>query len=134
MTSIAFRVAVESDHSFIYNSWLRSFRNSPYARCIPNEEYYEKQGKLITHLLSTGVTLLAVDPEDTNIIWGYVNYTLPTINYVYTKFVFRKLGVAKNLVGAAVDLTGRVEVSHITHHINESRIIFNPKELSKHYA
>ena len=132
--SIAFRVAVESDHPFIYNSWLRSFRNSSFSRAIPNEQYYSKQGALITYLLASGVTLLAVDPEDTNIIWGYVNTSGHKINYIYCKYLFRKMGIARQLVGA-FNIQEPYTVTHMTNFTSgRMNIVFDPSLLARFYA
>mgnify|MGYP002135715089 CR=1 FL=1 len=99
------REATESDHSFVYNSWLKSFRQgSPWARLVPPQIFYANHKQVIALILKAAKVLIACNPEDPEQIYGYVVYTPhrgTVIHYVYVKQPYRQLGFAKKLIAEA---------------------------------
>jgi GNAT superfamily N-acetyltransferase len=98
---IQFREAVENDLEFVFSSWLHSYRVSPLARTIPKTSYYEGHHKVIERLVVKSRVICAVDPEDSNHIYGWCcweNSTTPVLHYVYVKFSFRRLGIGSRLI------------------------------------
>ncbi len=123
------RAPEESDKNFIFNSWLKSYRNSQAAKHVNNPIYYTVQAALITKLLSLYPTLVACDPESPNVIWGWINAdaTTNSVNYIYVKHPFRRVGVAKALAAAAnIDVTLPINATHLTHAIKKDNIVYNP--------
>lgn len=99
---VKIRPALEGDASFIFNSWLKSFRENGLARPVSNEVYYTEQHKLIERLLKTCTTVVACDPKDPASIFGWACYErvdgVFVLHYVYVKHPFRLLGLAKELL------------------------------------
>ena len=91
------------DKQLVLDSWLQSFRASPYAGCIPNNRYFEIYGQAISELLERGSSILvAVNPADSTQILGWLcveqtSKAEQIVHFVYVKDVFRKLGICKSL-------------------------------------
>ena len=96
------RTATEEDANFILNSWLKSFRNSFFAKSINSTVYFTEHHKVLRKLLKRSTTLIACNPEDANQIYGYLVLEkvdgILCIHFTYTKQVFRKLGVQRQLL------------------------------------
>lgn len=99
------RRATNEDIPFIFNSWLRSFRETGYlAHAITNTIFYENHHRLIQKILKRSwATTFVVCPEDhTNQILAYMVAEridgVFVLHYVYTKHTFRKMGLAKSLL------------------------------------
>jgi hypothetical protein len=92
----------ETDSNFIYNSWLKSFRNGTMTKNVPNAIYFTNHHKIIDKLLRTAKTIVCCNTEDPSIIYGFINYEIVddqfVLHYVYVKHTYRKLGIAKNLL------------------------------------
>ncbi len=99
------RTPLPSDESFIYSSWLESYRDSPAVRGVSNTSYYKAMHAIIEGALKNGAVLIASSEEDPDLIYGYVSFTIGAINYIYVKHAFRGFGVGKALEAAA--LTGQ---------------------------
>ena len=97
------RQGVEGDVSFIYSSWLRSYRDhSSHADLIPKEIYYKCQARIIRKLLDSCGIAVACNPEDQEQIFGYCIYSpssagIAIVHYLYVKHPYRKLGIATTL-------------------------------------
>lgn len=100
------RACRTSDESFIRNSWLKSLRNLPHFVDVPNAVFYDGMNKRIDELLKNSYVLVAADPEDDGIIWGYVvvsstplgRETVPVLHYLYVKQTFRGFGIAMKML------------------------------------
>ena len=101
---ITLRLANEADLPFIFNSWLRSYKTSHFAKNIESTIYYSEQHKVIEKLLQSYDTIVACDPNDSSQIYGFINagYTdnFFTLNYIYVKHTFRHMGIGKSLLNA----------------------------------
>lgn len=133
---INFRTLETEDESFIYNSWLKSFRNSPLAKPLCNEVYFRNHKLIINNILQRSTTLLACNPEDSSQIYGYIVYEMlrgvPIVHYVYTKYTYRKLGIAKQLFEATIK-SKPLLISHYTSnlkpHMDKLELIFDPYKM-----
>lgn len=130
------RPADQSDVSFIFNSWLRSFKKSNQVKEVNAHIYYENQHKVIETLLKRCTVMVGVNPEDATQIYGYsvceVIDGVNVIHYVYVKELFRRLGIGRELVKACgIDLkasaacyTHRTPLSYrIERNVN---VVFHP--------
>ena len=91
----------EVDSDFIYTTFLKSFRDSGFARGILLQVYEKGQRYRIKRILADPNTkvVMLVDPQDTDVIYAYMIYSEPNlIHYIFTKAPFRKLGLAKKLI------------------------------------
>lgn len=102
---VLYRKARADDVSFVFDSWLRSWRTCPAAGTIRNDMYFPVQRATIEGLIGRGAELeiacLAADPDK---ILGWVCYeTTPqnecVIHYVYVKDAYLPFGLGSTLVG-----------------------------------
>ena len=119
-----------SDHNFILNSWLKSYRNSDFGKKIPNDVYYKSHAILIASILATATTVVACDPEAHHVVYGYLCYSPNNegpdyFHYIYCKNSFRKLGIAKALV-TAVNPGSAFIVTHLTDSLYRDNLTYNP--------
>jgi GNAT superfamily N-acetyltransferase len=96
------RLAEESDVGFIFNSWLKSYRSSYFAKPISNTIYFSEHHKVIEKLAKTSEILIACNQDDPSQIYGYACAErvdgVFVIHYIYVKQTFRRMGVAKALL------------------------------------
>lgn len=103
--AIETRPAEKPDLAFIFSSWLKSFRESEFAKGIPTSLYYREHHRLIERLLERAQVLVACNPESPSQIYGWICFERSrarVIHYVYVKQPFRELGIAKRLLEAAL--------------------------------
>lgn len=90
-----------NDIPFVFNSWLKSYRESPQVACIPNTVYYDKFHATIEQVMNDSAILVACSPEDPNLLYGYVVAELKDetliFHWVYVKHPFRNFGLAKEM-------------------------------------
>jgi len=111
---IAFRPMEEGDTSFIYSSWLRSYRNSDYALPMSNPIYYASHKEIIENILRTATVTMIVNPDDSDQIYGFGVRDSGITHYIYIKYTFRKLGLVRMLVEEAGLFPDRVNfVTHL---------------------
>lgn len=108
---ILIRTAIPEDISFIFDSWLKTYRDvQPGRYAIRSGLYFREQRALIESLLllPTTTVTVAVNPESANQIYGYLCYqAVPDgssliVHWLQVKGVFRRLKVATRLLSAAV--------------------------------
>lgn len=92
-----------SDLSFIFDSWLNSWRVSRWAGTIPNHLYYDTQRACIEGLIHRGaqIVVLGVD-TDPNFIIGWMCFELkddvPVVHYIYIKDPYREFAFERQLL------------------------------------
>lgn len=98
---ILIRSGQPADFSLIYNSWLKSFRDSPYTKGIPNTYYFAGHHQMIERVLPLSLVKVACDRAKPTEIFGYaVAQSFPEglgLHWVYVKHAFRGYGIAKLL-------------------------------------
>lgn len=107
---IRFRRGVPEDVSFIFSSWLKSFRLNGMAENLNPKVYYSQHHCLVEGLMIKANVTVACNPEDPSQIYAYVCHEviegLPVVHYIYVKDSFRRLGLAAMLleeVGISLD-------------------------------
>ena len=60
---------------------------------------------ILKKILTNCTLLVACDPEDTDVIWGYVAFDQvdPVLHFVYVKGAFRRMGIGTRLMEEAFD-------------------------------
>ena len=112
---LAFRPAADADVPLILNSWLMSYRNSAFAKAIPNDVYFGDnghRGRILSLLAGEPYLLVACSPEDEDDVRGWICATVPAergeltdhavVHYVYVKQIWRRHGIATRLLKLAV--------------------------------
>lgn len=98
-TPVRLRDANSEDVGFVFNSWLRSYRNAQMVRGVSNTIYYNEHHKILERIVKTARVIIACDPEDSTKIYGYACAefidSIFVIHYVYVKELYRKLGIAR---------------------------------------
>lgn len=117
---ILVRKRIPSDIPFIFDSWMKSWRISKWAGCVPNHLFFESQRVLIEDLIARGAWILVAHPSgqlDTIIGWACAEQKDEkcVLHYLYYKDAFRGLGVADLLLAA---LPGS-KPGYITHKLPE---------------
>lgn len=103
------RIAADSDLPFIFNSFLKSFRDSPSVSGVPNTVFYDGHHAVIERLLAHpgARTLVACNAADPAQIYGYAIGrdfgAFKSIDWLYSKHSFRGFGIARSLM---MDLVG----------------------------
>ena len=69
---IDIRDMIESDVSFIFNTWLKSYRKSRITEGIENPIYFSEHHKIIEELLKRCDVVVASASDDSSIIYGYL--------------------------------------------------------------
>lgn len=120
----------EKDRSFIFNSWLKSYRDRNGK--IRTDVYYTMQSEVIERLLNRSQVMLLVDPTDEDTIFGYIvcEPSKNTVHYVYVKYSLRQNLLAKAMVQAMLDVSKPMWITHEPHHMAEMtekyQLIYNP--------
>jgi len=101
-----------SDEAFLMSSWLKSYRDR--ESHVRTTIYFPMQKEVIEKLLARSKVVVAVDPEDTDMIYAYAvgEPAVNTLHYVYVKHSLRMHGVAKKLVEQILDPTKLIVASH----------------------
>lgn len=97
MAELVIRKAVSSDHVFIMDSWMRSYRKSPdsnLADCLFFPAYRATAGKL----LQTAQVDVMVVPDNQDTILAYIVYEPGVIHWIYVKRDYRDSGLARLLI------------------------------------
>lgn len=117
---VRFRPAGQEDVNFIFNSWLKSYRNSYATKNITSTFYFSEHHKVIERVLAAAKTIIACNPEDPSQVYGYVVADtvdgIFVVHYLYVKHSFRGLGLGKLLFNAFDhDPTAASLYTHHTH-------------------
>ena len=113
---------------FVLDSWSRAVARDPIWRVevgrrgvartpIPPSLSLYYHDIILKKILTNCSLLVACDPEDTDVIWGYVAFDQvdPVLHFVYVKGAFRRMGIGTRLLNEArLMLDEPVIVSHRT--------------------
>lgn len=118
---VAYRAPTEEDLPFIYSTWLKSYRNTDWAKHMSNDTYYFHHKAICAAILEspTTVTTLICDESDPEQLYGYVVAQViggkPLLHFAYIKYNFRKLGLMKSLIQHLGYFNTSGQVNFITH-------------------
>lgn len=100
---ILIRPATEADISFIFNSWLKSYRGQ--CKAVTNAVYYKFQHERIEALLKKCNVQVACNTTDHTQIYSYlvseVVEDVQILHFAYTKHSFRQMGLLGKLFAAS---------------------------------
>lgn len=128
---ITLRPMKVEDYNFISNSYLKSYRNAPGVSILDNSIYYDEFKKRLDYLLLNTECIVACHVDDPDQIFGYRIGSKPIIHYVYVKWPFRRLGIAKQLLADYNLGNGATVVTHQPRGwsklAEKYRLIFDPR-------
>ena len=130
--SLRFHAAMElplAARNFIFNSYLKSWQCEERNSRLHKAVYYSIQMPIIERIMKYGSVILAANPEDPTIYFGYLLYeqkllqdaetgediVRPCIHYIYVKHIYRKCGIGSQLFSAYKHnekLSGDILCSH----------------------
>ena len=95
------REARPDDLAFIYSTWARNYRyDSAIGRLCQNGVFFDEYNQIIDHILDQPDTrvLVAVKPDEENVIFGYIVAQTGVAHYCFVKEIFRREGIASALI------------------------------------
>ena len=73
---------------------------------MTNDTYYNLFKEVVGKALQTSNIIIVCNPDDSSQVYGYLCYKyeddIPVIQYVYVKFTYRKLGIARDLIKSVI--------------------------------
>lgn len=104
--NVLLRKPIKDDENFIFSSYLKSFRCSSDNLRMDNDVYFFNFKRIIEHLVAKNNISILCDVADHNLVIGYCihdtrNDDVTVIHYIYVRYTFRKLGMARILFQAA---------------------------------
>lgn len=114
--SHAIRAAGPGDRGYIIDSWLQSYRHSPFATQLPDWAYWSDFGHvgLVESIVGNVPGKVACLPDDPSFIYAWVVGDRHWLHYVFVRNEFREQGLARALVDAAGMAAGPLRVTHMT--------------------
>lgn len=102
---ILVRPGNSEDLALVFDSWLKDWRTSKWAGCIPNHLYFDTQRTLIEDLIARGAQIRVAYPTgrpDIILGWccGEEKEGKTVLHYLYTKDPFIGLGIPDLLLSA----------------------------------
>lgn len=134
-SQVQIRNATEADVPFIFNSWLKSYRNSNFAKNVSNPVYFDFHHKVIEKILQRAQVLILCSPDDSTQVFGFlVNETVdsvPVVHYAYVKYAFRGMGLCSMLLKhAGLSKQSGGFYTHENHStlkiVTGSKFVYNP--------
>lgn len=130
------RIAQASDVNFIYSTFLKSLKHdSILGRSVSGAIFFEEYQKIADHILGDSKTIVACDPSDPLIMYGYLIYSPGIIHFAFTKQAFWRRGIATSLYESADRDAGPFHfMTHKTRMATEAlwpklKLTFNPFKL-----
>lgn len=128
MLPIKMRAPTSEDTSFIFNSWLKSYRSSAFAKDQCNEVFFGNYKKIVESILDRSMITVVCNPEDDNHMYGYIVFEyLPAnnllVHYLYVKHTYRKNNIAKKLIEKIRQSPNPILISHHTQVCKSSKSI-----------
>ena len=119
MKNVRLRTANDEDLPFIFNSWLKSFRFSPFAEKITSTIYFSDHHKVIENLLKNSVVMISCNEDDPSQLYGYAVGSqvdgIFVLHFIYVKHTFRNMGLGKMLLDSfGVDTENASVFTHFT--------------------
>lgn len=114
-----FRKIETDDTSLIYSAWLKSYRGLPYGRTMTTSIFFDGHKKVVEGILDVSEVLLAVNPEDHAEVYGFICYNNDMLHYAYTKYKYRKLGIATSLMNKVGGIAQFTLTSHLPRNWSE---------------
>lgn len=132
MDKWSIRDAKDSDISFIYSTWLKSYHYDSWTKTISKSVYFDNYKRVIDDLLLNSKVKIACVTLDQDIILGYMVTEYPIVHYTFVKEAFRGLGIAKDLlINSGFEYDEQIIITHRTNTLsditfNKQNIVFNP--------
>ena len=95
--AIEIRPAISTDAPFILSSWLWSYVGSAFANRIDRRTFFAGHHEYATRLIGRGA-VVAVLPDQRDVIIGFLVGAGEVLHYVYVKGRFWRMGIASEMM------------------------------------
>lgn len=101
---IDIRPALVEDESFIYSSWLKSYRGANANTGVSSTVYFSRHKRRIAKILERPETVVAIacSVEDPDSILGWVCFEMrrgcAVVHFLYVKQAYRRFGIGVTLL------------------------------------
>lgn len=115
--SHALRPAEPGDRGYVLQTWLESYRQSPWAHQLPEFAYWSRFGHvgLVEDVAFRSPVVVACLPETPSFIYGWCCHSAvppePVLHYMFVRHEFRRQGFGRLLWEAA---QRPLRISHVT--------------------
>lgn len=131
MKAFNIRPAKPLDISFIFETWLKSYKHdSAFGKSTRSYIFFPQYRQVLDSILSDQTTqvFIACHPEVEDVILGYLVVSKDVIHYVFVKESFRNIGIARELYN---HVGGPLILSHRTNFIQpildkHTELVYNP--------
>jgi hypothetical protein len=87
------------EFNFVFDSWARSFRRSPWAGVVPNHLWDQVSRECAGGLIDRGArVVVALPDETTRRVMGYSVSEPGCLHWIYVKAPFRGMGVGRAIL------------------------------------
>lgn len=112
---LLYRPREPDDNSYIFKTWVHTYRLSPMVQGVPSEVYFPQQRKVIGALLDRATTTMACNHADPKHIYGYVCFDAPDVlHFLAVKRLYWRFGLGRGLMEEAGLRSGTIRCSHWT--------------------
>lgn len=120
-TAYKIRQAKGEDLSFIYDTWLKSFRyDSPLGKSCKNSIFFNEYKEVLDRILSQAETLVAHSSDNEDHIFAYLTFQPGILHYMFCKEAFRRMGIGRALyLSAFSDELAKIDHTHRTGMVSE---------------
>lgn len=102
---IRLRDAKVADQAFISSTFLKgNYYGNPYYRQIDKDTFMLHYQEVLKSLLIRCTTKIACLQSDEDVIIGYSVYEPGVLHWVFVKDVWRKIGVAKDMIPVDINI------------------------------
>ena len=101
----------DSDFPYVIRSWTQCCHGTFPWRIAPERVWGVEWRARCVAVLERSSCMIACDPEDHSVIFGFIIYEPDVLHFVYTKHAFRGFGIAHALVNAAAPELGKRETT-----------------------
>lgn len=122
---IKIRDAKINDQAFIYSSFLKGlYYGNDFYRSIDKDIFMKEYKKVLEHLLIKRQCKVACLTDDEDVVIGYSIFESGILDYVFVKPVWRKIGVAKDLIPVSIHTC--THITKIGKSLKPKTWVFNP--------
>jgi GNAT superfamily N-acetyltransferase len=122
---IKLRQAKPEDLNFIYSTWLLGlYHGNDWFNDIPKQIFFDNYKKVVEHRLMTSSVTVACLGDDDDVVLGYCVHRENTLDWIFVKKAWRRLGIAKSLL--PIDVVQCTHLTKLGKKLKPEHIVFNP--------
>lgn len=123
--TILIRDVREEDFPLIYSTWLLGlYHGCEWFGRIKKDSYFKNYKLALERLLPRCTIKMAVLADDPDVILGYVCYRGTTLDWIFVKKAWRKMGIAKMLLPS--DITNCTHLTKVGRSLKPKEWTFDP--------